>query len=151
MIAAAALGFAFAALVGTADAQPLDRSLGGLLPFDRAETASVRVEAFLEDEGGRRALLVRLTPLGRAKLVADPGIQAVPLPGPRGPWSAVPRVEIVDPDRGYFQNPVELRLPVLAGATGEAAAEVAYAWCGLERICLFGSTTVSVLLSDPSS
>lgn len=145
---AAALLLPLAALATVAAApargQPVEtllRDLGG-----RTGSATVRVEGRLERDGAAVELVVTLTAEGGARLVADPGIQLVPLPGPDGPWTESARVELVDPGRAYFEPSVELRVPVAAGASGEASAEIAYAWCVVERICLFGQAQVSVPL-----
>lgn len=146
-IAAATLGLLVAsAVLDGADGQPVDAVLRGLLGTPAA--AGVRVEGRLERDGDGAELVVALRAEGGAKLVADPGIQIVPLPGPRGTWAQTDRVELVEPGRAYLEPHVELRVPVAPGATGEAAAEIAYAWCVVERICLFGQATVSVPLAD---
>jgi hypothetical protein len=125
--------------------QPVDtllRDLGG-----GGGSAGVRVTGRLERDGAAVELVITLTAEGGARLVADPGIQVVPLPGPDGPWTETARVELVDPASAYLEPTVELRLPVTEGASGEASAEVAYAWCAVERICLFGQAHVSVPLA----
>ncbi|MCX8101192.1 MAG: hypothetical protein N3D77_08140 [Geminicoccaceae bacterium] len=146
--AAAALLLA-AVAAGPAAAQSIDQLLRDLAPADSVDAGEVRVEGRLERTDAELALVVRLSPVGAAMLVADPGIQVLAMAGRDGPWAAVPRVEALDPAGGYFSGPVELRLPVLEGAAGEAVAEVAYAWCRVERICLFGHATVSVPLPIP--
>lgn len=133
------------ALPAASAAQDVDALLRGLVP-GAAPTGAVRVEGRIERDGGSAEFVVTLTPEGGARLVADPGVQVVPLPGPEGPWAAGPGVELVRPEGGYFEGPVELRLPVAPTARGAAAAEVAYAWCVVERICLFGDATVEVAL-----
>ena len=121
--------------------------LGSLLRELAGEGAArIRVEGWIERDEGSRALAVRLVPEGGARLVADPGVQLVPLPGPDGRWAASEAIWLVDSGRSYFEEPVEIRLPVAEGATGSAEAEVAYGWCVVERICLFGTATVSVPL-----
>lgn len=138
------------ALARAAIAQSLESLLRGVsLPPARSE-AYVRVEGAIQEQKGARALVVRLTPVGEARLVADPGIQAIALPGPSGPWAAVERLEIVDREQRYFDGPVELSVPVRDGASGEAAVAVEYAWCRIEQICLFGGATVAVQLPAPS-
>ncbi len=123
----------------------VDALVRGLVP-GAAPTGAVRIDGRIERDGERTELVVTLIPEGGARLVADPGVQVVPLPGPEGPWAAGPAVELVRPEGGYFDGPVELRLPVAPTASGAAAAEVAYAWCVVERICLFGDATVEVTL-----
>lgn len=148
--AARVLVLALAAVAGGADIVR-GQSLEGLLrefADERSAPAGVRVEGRLERAGGATELVVTLTPEGGARLVADPGIQVVPLPGPAGPWTEVDRVERVERDRAYFEPFVELRVPIAAGAVGEASAEVAYAWCMVDRICLFGHAIVAVPLAE---
>lgn len=144
--AALLLPLAAATTAVRARGQPVEtllRDLGG-----GGGPAAVRVTGRLERDGAAVELVVTLAAEGGARLVADPGIQLVPLPGPGGPWTETVRVELVDPGRAYLEPTVELRVPVTAGASGEAAAEVAYAWCVVERICLFGQAHVRVPLES---
>lgn len=127
------------------------QSLEGLLrefAGERSAPTGVRVEGRLEREGGATELVVTLTPEGGARLVADPGVQLVPLPGLAGPWTEERMVELVGSAGGYFDGPVELRVPVAPDAAGEVSAEVAYAWCKVDRICLFGQAIVAVPLAE---
>lgn len=142
----AALLLAAATTGSLARAQSLDGLLRDVTGAGASE-ARIRVDARLEGEADRLEVVVALAPEGGARLVADPGIQVVPLPGSAGPWAAVGLVEEVGRQGSYFDGPVELRVPVAAGASGEASAEVAYAWCVVERICLFGQALVTVPLS----
>lgn len=148
-IAAAALLLA-AVAAGPSGAQSVDQLLRDIAKPDDMDEGEVRVDARIEwAANAELALVVRLTPSGAAKLVADPGIQVLAMAGREGPWAAIQKVEAIDPALGYFPGPVEVRLPVLEGAAGEAVAEVAYAWCRIEQICLFGHATVSVPLPVP--
>ncbi len=144
--AALLLPLAAATTAVRARGQPVETLLRDLTGSTGSGT--VRVEGRLERDGAALELVVTLAAEGGARLVADPGIQVVPLPGPDGPWTETARVELVDPGRAYFEPPVELRVPVAAGASGEASAEVAYAWCVVERICLFGQAHVRVPLES---
>ncbi len=145
---AAALLLPLAALATAAETPARGQPVETLLRDLTGGTGSgrVRVEGRLERDGAAFELVVTLTTEGGARLVADPGIQLVPLPGPAGPWTETARVELVDPGRAYLEPSVELRVPVATGASGEASAEVVYAWCVVERICLFGQTHVRVPL-----
>jgi hypothetical protein len=146
-VAAAVLLLAVATAAPLARAQTVDGLVRGLLG-DRVPSAGVEVEGRIERDGEAAELVVTLTAAGGARLVADPGVQLVPLPGSAGHWAAVDRVERMGAPGGYFESPLELRVPVAAGASGEASAEVAYAWCVVERICLFGHAVVTVPLAD---
>ncbi len=140
-------GLAPAAALATGPVEALLRELAPVL----GPVAQVRVEGRIERELDSGELVVSLLPEGGARLVADPGVQVVPFPGPDGHWAASGPVELVDPSRPYFEGPVELRVPIAPHAAGTAEAEVAYAWCVVERICLFGSTTLTVPLPEPDS
>lgn len=143
----AAVGLlALAAVTGPAGAQGLDALLRTLAPAPSPE-GSVRVDGRVERDGAGAQLVVTLTPLGAARLVADPGIQLTPRPGPAGPWAATGPVGRVEPEAGYFPGPVELRVPVVPGAVGTARADLAYAWCLVDRICLLGEAEVAVPLA----
>lgn len=134
-----------AALPAASAAQDVDALLRGLAHAGSGAGA-VRVDGRIERDGEGAELVVTLTPEGGARLVADPGVQVVPLTGPDGPWAGTPGVELVRPAGGYFDGPVELRLPIAPTAKGAASAEVAYAWCVVEKVCLFGHATLAVPL-----
>jgi hypothetical protein len=144
---AAVLLLAVATAAPLARAQTVDGLVRDLLG-ERAPAAGVEVEGRIERDREGAELVVALTAAGGARLVADPGVQLVALPGSAGHWAAVDRIERVGAPGGYFESPLELRVPVAAGASGEASAEIAYAWCVVERICLFGHAVVTVPLAD---
>lgn len=133
------------ALPAASAAQDVDALLRGLAHAGSAAGA-IRVDGRVERDGGSAEFVVTLTPEGGARLVADPGVQVVPLAGPDGPWARTPGVELVRPAGGHFDGPVELRLPIAPTAKGAASAEVAYAWCLVDRVCLFGHATLAVPL-----
>lgn len=145
--AAAVLLLAVATAAALARAQTVDGLVRDLLG-EGAPAAGVEVGGRIERDGEATELVVTLTAAGGARLVADPGVQLVALPGSAGHWAAVDRIERVGAPGGYFESPLELRVPVAAGASGEASAEVAYAWCVVERICLFGHAVVTVPLGE---
>ncbi|WP_222183988.1 hypothetical protein [Geminicoccus harenae] len=95
----------------------------------------VRVATSRQPDG---SIAVMLQPNGQAKLVADPGITVVPVDA--GGLPVAPQVELVDRSREYFDLP-----PVLEVAPGAASSlRVEYAYCVVERQCLFGDATVPV-------
>lgn len=141
---------ALLAATGPAGAQGVDALLRELAPGAPGAVAaggSVRIDGRVERDGAGAELVVTLTPLGKARLVADPGVQLTPRAGPSGPWAATGPVERVEPLTGYFAGPVELRVPVVPGAVGTARADLAYAWCLVDRICLLGEAEVAVPLA----
>jgi len=144
---AAVLLLAVATAAPLARAQTVDGLVRDLLG-ERAPAAGVEVEGRIERDREGAELVVALTAAGGARLVADPGVQLVALPGSAGHWAAVDRIERVGAPGGHFESPLELRVPVAAGASGEASAEIAYAWCVVERICLFGHAVVTVPLGE---
>lgn len=141
---------ALLAAAGAAAAEGVDALLRRLAPGPAGTAAaagSVRIDGRLERDGARVELVVTLTPEGEARLVADPGVQLTPRAGPAGPWAATGLVERVEPSTGYFAGPVELRVPVVPGAAGTALADLAYAWCLVDRVCLLGEAEVAVPLA----
>ena len=93
---------------------------------------------------GARDLVVRLTPQGSARLVADPGITVTPVRRRDLAWRAGAAASDAAPGRDYFDGPQEIRLPFVATAAGPVAAEVDYAYCLLHEQCRLGRSRVQV-------
>lgn len=99
---------------------------------------SARVELGAADE---TELVVRLEPRGAARLVAEPGVTVTPVARDGINW-AVPVLLHEEAGRGYFDPPVEVRLPFAAPGGGRVEALVDYAYCLKDFQCLFGEATV---------
>lgn len=99
---------------------------------------TARVERGTADD---TELVVRLEPRGAAKLLAEPGVTATPVARDGVTW-AIPSLLREEVEGGYFDRPVELRLPFAAGFGGSVEALVEYAYCFVDYQCLFGEATV---------
>ncbi|HWL71990.1 MAG TPA: hypothetical protein VNS22_26905 [Geminicoccus sp.] len=123
-----AAGMAGQGAGGGADA--ILRDLGLAAPAE-----IVRVATSRQPDG---SIAVMLQPNGQAKLVADPGVTVVPV-DPAGMAVAEPAA-LVDHGQEYFTLP-----PVIQVRPGEATAlRVEYAYCVVDKQCLFGDVTVPV-------
>lgn len=138
---AIAAGLALAALAGPAVAEEGVAALLGRLAPSLAASPRVEITARLDQGGAEPALLVRLEPAAGTRLVADPGI-SIALAGRSTP------VTRVLPGQDYFVAPPEVRVPLAPAETaGPWPVRVEYAYCVVERQCLFGEATLMVTAS----
>ena len=129
--AAAAEGFTPSPLLGDGVRAPRD---GG-----------VEVAAWIEPTPDAADVVVTLTPTGRAKLVADPGITVAPAEPDDGvAWRTPVPYELVDADAGYFTEPPTIRLPLGAPEVGPIDLDVEYAYCFVDFQCFFGEEELTV-------
>ena len=128
----------------------------------------MRIVGWIEQGAAHDELVLTLEPEGAAKLVADPGITVQLRDNPGIDWLGRWPVESTHPSRSYFETAPEIRVPFrvagkgsVSGATpaavterpvgaadpgvaSEVAVTVEYAWCLVDRQCLFGEATVSL-------
>jgi hypothetical protein len=120
-----------AALAGQgtgADAILRDLGLGG--PAEIVQVATSR-----QPDG---SVAVMLQANGQAKLVADPGVTVVPVD--QAGMAVAEAAALVDRAQEYFALP-----PVVRVQPGTATAlRVEYAYCVVDKQCLFGDVTVPV-------
>ena len=132
----------------------LDRLLDRLGPGASEIEAVVEVAAWIEPAGaGASEVVLSLTPVGGAKLVADPGITVTPVVEPGGgvAWRMPLPYHLVDADAQYFAEPPLIRLPVAGREAGPIDLDVEYAYCVVDYICLFGAERVTAALRpDPA-
>lgn len=134
-IAAAAVLAGLAAPVAAED--DVASLLGALAP-GLGPTPRVEITARLDATRAPPALVVRLEPATGTRLVADPGISVV-LTDRAAPvtWTL--------PGQDYFATPPVVRVPLPAPeAPGPWPIRVEYAYCVVERQCLFGEATLLV-------
>lgn len=124
-------------LAGHANAVEL---LPGLPPGLAGHPARVTVLAWVERAGGGQELVVQLIPEFGAKIVADPGVVVRPAAAHGAGWTRS-EVETGSDTEAYLPGSATLRLP-FTGSPDRVAAEVTYAWCRPDRLCLFGETVV---------
>ena len=103
----------------------------------------VRLDAWIESEGGERAVVVSIEPEGKTKLIADPGITVVPVERRDITWLVPLPHRHVDASREYFEPAASMRLP-FAGEDGlPIELDVEYAYCVVDYQCFFGEETVT--------
>lgn len=148
---AVALGCLSAA--GPAAAEAVSELLARVGPKAPASAAGdVDVLAWVESERGYdRTLVITFATRGDAKLVADPGVSATPGAGSGITWAADTPTTLTIAGQGYFGAPPVLRLPFRSAAGDAVEAQVDYAYCLIERQCLFGAETVRVELGTAPS
>ena len=139
---------------GLGDDLGLDRMLDQLGPGAPKTDAKVEVAAWIEPAGtGDSEVVLSLTPVGGAKLVADPGITVTPVE-PEGDgvaWRTPLPYQLVDAGADYFAVPPLIRLPVAGREAGPIDLDVEYAYCVVDYICLFGEERVTAALRpDPA-
>ena len=116
-----------------ASASEVDELLRGMGLVPSAEQVAITTA---RTSGGEVA--ITLTPQGGAKLVADPGITITPIDAAGS--AVAPVAERSSADHEYFTTPPTLHL-----APGPAVdLKVEYAYCVVEKQCLFGEATVPV-------
>ena len=130
-----------------ADLDPLLGDLGLQLPSEKQ--GRVRVLARVErDSHGGTALAIDLVPEGAARLLANPGVSANGIPSDQVRWPAGREVRTALPGTAYFAAPIVIRLPVEAPAGAMVEAEVDYAWCLVDWLCIFGHERVQAIMPD---
>ena len=137
---------------GAADGLQLNRLLDRLGPDAGAPSKdAVEVAAWIEPTPGAAEVVITLTPTGKAKLVADPGITVTPADPDGGvAWRTPLPHHLVDAGAEYFVEPPTIRLPLGAPEVGPIDLDVEYAYCFVDTICLFGKKRVTATLR-PSS
>jgi hypothetical protein len=133
-----AAGVVLAVLAAPAAAEDSVSALLGTLAPGLGASPRVEITARLDPQGPDPALLVRLEPAAGTRLVADPGV-SVTLADRAAPvtWAL--------PGQDYFSTPPEVRIPVVdPQAQGPWPIRVEYAYCVVERQCLFGEATLLV-------
>lgn len=149
---AALAGIAALLAVATAPAIATDAMAGPSLDeliqrFDATPQAvprgEVRLEAWIESDGGERSVVVAIEPQGETKLIADPGITVMPVARPDISWLVPLPHRHVDPAREYFDPPAAVRMP-FSGEDGlPIELDVEYAYCVIDYQCFFGEETVT--------
>jgi hypothetical protein len=134
-----------------ADAMPDATSLDALIRrFDAAPQSApageVRLDAWIESEGGERSVVISIEPQGETKLIADPGITVAPVARPDITWLVPLPHRHIDTAREYFDPPAAIRLP-FSGEDGlPIELGVEYAYCVIDYQCFFGEETVTAQL-----
>ena len=130
-------------------------SVGELLkklagPGNRAP-GRVEVAATVEGAAGGGDLLVTLTGVDGAKLVADPGVTVTPIERKGLTWQNPAGLTDSRSVASYFASPHQVRLPFTASSAGPVEADVSYAYCIVREQCLFGETRVRAFAPAPAS
>ncbi len=128
----------------------LDSLLGALAAPPGGKTGEVRVENRIVTRDGRRELVVRILPMGDAKLIADPGASVEVLAASGVHWPEGRRVETPPTGDDYFPGGVTLRLPFEQSGAGAIDARVEYFWCFVGWQCFLGEERIRRDLGDPT-
>ncbi len=130
----------------------LNRLLDRLGPEARVPPKdAVEVAAWIEPTPDAAEVVVTLTPTGKAKLVADPGITVTPADPDGGvAWRTPLPHHLVDAGAEYFAEPPTIRLSLGAPEVGPIDLDVEYAYCFVDTICLFGEKRVTAALRAAS-
>lgn len=121
------------------EAPALDGSAPPETPHGR-----IVVAAWAEAAPGGGTLRVSVTPKGRMKLVADPGITVTPEARPGVVWHGRPPFALKDGRIGYWAGPRSLALPFEAADARPIRVRVAYAYCVVDSQCFYGEERLTV-------
>ncbi len=128
----------------------LDLLLDGLAKPAGEKRGEVVVEDSIVGRGTRRELVVRLTPTGDAKLIADPGASVEVVGGTGARWPEGTRAATPPAETDYFPAGVTLRLPFEQTGPGAIDARVEYFWCFVGYQCFLGEKRISRPLGEPT-
>ncbi len=157
LIGLLAVLLAVAASAGGAATQPSPVSLPGVPSSDgfnldqllnrqpSAREDRVEIMAWIEPSADAAEVVIALTPIGRAKLVANPGITVTPVEPDHLAWRSPLPYRLVG-DAQYFMEPAVVRLPLGEPTLGPIELDVAYAYCLVDAVCLFGEERVTATL-----
>ena len=142
-MALAAVCMIGAPALGTAGNPPLDELLERFDATPRsAPKPSVSLDAWIEADGARRAVVVVIEPEGETRLIADPGITVMPVAQGGVEWLVPLPHRHVDPSREYFGAQAAVRLPFAAEDGRPLELLVEYAYCVVDVQCFFGEETL---------
>jgi len=137
-------GMAILVAAGPASAESdLLKSLTG------GDEGEVEVISWIETEGGSERLIITFQPTGDVRLVADPGITVAPVAAEGVTWHVQAPVRHVETGADYFLSPPTLSLAFDAAAGTPVGADIEYAYCFTDEICLFGEARVSHAAGAP--
>ena len=109
----------------------------------------VQLDAWVEQAGGGRQLVVLVEPQGETKLIADPGITVTPTEQVGVEWLVPLPHRHIDPAIEYFEPPAAIRLPFASNDEQPVEFLVEYAYCVIDYQCFFGEETLTVATSVP--
>ncbi len=107
-------------------------------------TGKVHLDAWVERDGGGSEMVIVVTPEGRTKLIADPGITVTPTQRPGLEWQATLPYRYQNRDIDYFSGPATVRLPFAAKDDQPIQVQVEYAYCVVDYQCFLDEQTLTV-------
>lgn len=111
----------------------------------RSEPAGhVDVVGWIERGGQAPILRISITAMDGARLVADPGIRIEPVAETSTLWANAMPLEHVIEGKAYFDTPQTVDVVLSNQGIGLAEANVIFAYCLVDEICLFGEERVSI-------
>lgn len=123
------------------------KSLGELFEKEqpvRAPKKSVDVFGWIERSGTKSLARVSLTPKSGTRLVANPGVTITPVSESGSQWLSYEEVYFGLDGATYFDSAPVIDIgPVLEN--GEpVSADISFAYCVIESICLFGEERIEI-------
>jgi len=103
---------------------------------------SVGVLSWIQRRADQYSLVISFAPTDGTKLVADPGIRITPQPIAGVIWTDE-IVEVRDTNLDYFKTPPRVELHFQQLDIVNISAQVEYAYCIVDQICLFGDELVT--------
>jgi hypothetical protein len=116
--------------------------------------AEVEIDAWIErgDQADRpNQMVVTLSPKGKTKLNADPGITITPAEQIGIDWQLALPHRHQDQTISYFKPPAMIRMPFTASDDQPVELLVEYAYCLVEYQCFFGEEKLSVAMPQEDS
>lgn len=131
-----------------ADLHAESSKLGAL--FNQVNPAPVRepgvsIIGWIEREGANSLVRVSLTPQNGARLVADPGVTIRPIDERLGVWRETTEVAHQLAGVSYFNSPPTIDVGYVLEDGEPIHADVNYAYCLVDDICLFGEERIEIL------
>jgi len=115
-------------------------------PRQELPAGRVDVVGWITQDGQGPVLRIGITATDGARLVADPGIRVEPIDETGGLWANAEPLEHMVIGQAYFDAPQTVDVQLLDTRAGIAEADVLFAYCLVDEICLFGEERVSVPL-----
>lgn len=109
-----------------------------------APEIGVDIVTWIERNQGQSYARLSIMPQNGARLVADPGITVTPIIETLGAWVNESEISHVIEGQSYFESPPILDLGLVIEDGRPLSANVHFAYCLVDDICLFGEETVSI-------
>ena len=117
--------------------------------FDQLNVKEIRepgvsIKGWVEITDQGSMVRVSVSPESGARLVADPGIQVAPIEERLGVWLDTAEISHFIEGQSYFASPQIVDVGLIAGDGQPISANVKFAYCLADDICLFGEERISI-------